>query len=125
MGAPRKHAYRLISTTSLAYSGASFHLPLYLTRQVFTQRQFAIPRSISMEAASREYRKVWISKTVLGILAIGTVVLRMHVRVNKKKQRVGWDDFFSVLSLLFMIADFVCNILGEAPSPGCEMIPVH
>lgn len=78
-----------------------------------------------MDAAQREYRKVWISKTVLGILAIGTVVLRMHVRVNKKKQRVGFDDFFSVLALLFMIADFVCNILGKALSPGCEMIAVH
>jgi hypothetical protein len=78
-----------------------------------------------MDAAQREYRKVWISKTVLGILAVCTVVLRMHVRVNKKKQKVGWDDFFSVLSLLLMVADFVCNILGKALSFGHEMMPVY
>jgi hypothetical protein len=73
-----------------------------------------------MDEAQHEYQKIWVSKTIVGITAILAVGLRFHSR-QKKHQKVGWDDVCSVLSLVFMIADFVCNILEM--DPGLRGIP--
>ncbi|KAF2262725.1 hypothetical protein CC78DRAFT_569581 [Lojkania enalia] len=63
-----------------------------------------------IEAVHAEYRKVWISKTAVGVVATFTIVLRFIAR-KKTNALLKWDDWFALAALITMWGDFGATIL--------------
>ena len=64
-----------------------------------------------MSSFERAYPQTWISHTVMGMLATIAIVLRFVAR-QRTKAKLQWDDWLSLLALLFLLSDFTCTIVG-------------
>ncbi|KAF2807324.1 uncharacterized protein BDZ99DRAFT_536721 [Mytilinidion resinicola] len=66
-----------------------------------------------MDQAEKEYLKIWLSHTVMGVAATIAIVLRFIAR-RRTKAVLKWDDWIALSALLFMWGDFACTILGKS-----------